>query len=207
MKVLNCSTNTIITEETARINFQGTVDSVYNIYNNACIYDSKGNIAGYCFNNVEIPMHYARNFYYSLWWYFFRDNRDMIQEILRYDDYSDNVPEEINSPAAAFRIIKKYGITGLGSNCRDFLKWLRSRSDIKTDNFHIQKRKADRLVHEKYGSVPKDQIITEAQASGSEWMVKIVRLLLDKASGSITDALYIKMMDNIRRDMQAEEQI
>lgn len=58
----------------------------------------------------------------------FPGNPDVLSEILRYEEYEDGAPEgAANSPARVFRLVKAYGNNGLGSNCKDFLVWLKTR--------------------------------------------------------------------------------
>lgn len=207
MKVLNCSLQggNIITESTARINFYGRMDSILNIYNNSRV-EENGMLSGFIIDGVDVPKDYANVFYIALWWQFLKENEDIKEQLLKYDDYEDGIPNGVvNSPARIFRMLKKYGIGGLRSNCKEFLIWLRNerlRSQDKIrGNFEVAKQQSDNIIKEYFKILSKDEILEVAREKGGEHLIRITSLLYDKKIGMITDALLNREMNNIKSEM------
>lgn len=151
--VLNCNpiNGNVITDKTARITFYGVLDSIDSIYTNGRKTVNGETAGNDNFDHLEIngfifDKSYCSKFYEALWWSFFKENQDMIDEIRKYDDYEDGLDDGvINSSARVFKIIKKYGMNGLSSNCKPFLIELRNREVNKTKCSDMQRQSFEEL--------------------------------------------------------------
>jgi len=227
---LNCNNinGDVITETTARIMYFGDNDNIHNIYNNARVVDEGGKLEGFMVNGILVPKDRAKEFYISLWYKFFKENKDIIDDITYYDEFYDGKPEGvINSPAMVFRIIKQGGLNGLRSNCSKFIKWLKNQSHskitedtlaladnenagsnipkIKETDFISLKKKAEKLANQYYKTAEKEDILNVAKAEGGEIYMRIVSVIYDKKMDIITEALYNMQLKNLKREIENAE--
>ena len=144
-RILNCSpeNGNLITENTAKIIFLDSLDSVANIYfNSRKTKDGKtatsSDFDHYEIDNICFDKKYGRSLYDTLWFTFLKKNPSIVEEIRSYDDFSDGTKTEncINSTARVFRVVKKYGLTGLHNNCKKFMSDLaqKNKEEKQQDN-------------------------------------------------------------------------
>ena len=209
VKSLNCNNESgnVITEATARVQFYNKTDTIANIYAQSRVLDEQGRLCGFVIDGTPAPRERAKEFYNALWWEFFRENPDVLSEILRYEEYEDGAPEgAANSPARVFRLVKAYGNNGLGSNCKDFLVWLKNERDRNTNPFATAKRNAEQSVRELFDSFDKEEIMKRIEDIFGEPTRRIASLVYEKKTGAITDFLYSHMLKKIKEEMEEEQE-
>lgn len=127
-KLLNCNNvgGNLITERTAITTFFGKKCSIEDMYLNARR-DENGDIANdkplhhLLINGVEMPVKDGGSFYELLWYQFLAENKDIYEKIMTYEEFDDGKDNVMNSTARVFRLLKKGGLNGLKSNCKEFL--------------------------------------------------------------------------------------
>lgn len=208
MRLLNCNriNGNIINESTAKIMFYSKFDTIANIYNESRV-EKDGKLDHFCIDEIDIEKEYAREFYIALWWTFFKENKELAKEITAYDKYDDGMPEGVaNSTAKVFEIMKKYGVAGLGSNCKEFLILLRDKRNLekRTTLFEQYKSKAEYIIRTNNGR-EKSELIEIARQEGGIELVKILSLLYDKKLNAITEALYLMQLKEIKNVVDKKE--
>lgn len=172
MKILNVSSGVLVNERNAILLFGGEEKSIKDHY--LCARrNSQGDIAQKeNFKYLEVkgkkfPVEEGGNFYELLWYQYLRQNQDIVQEIMKYDDFwdeKDNGENVMNSAARVFRLVKKYGMNGLKQNCKAFCKKLAAEpSKTTSSSFEALDQTAKKLVKENYGIKSKMEVISQIE--------------------------------------------
>lgn len=203
--LLNCSpeNGSIVTENTATVNFYGSIESIADIYNKAKVTDESGvhfNISG-----AVIGGELAPTFYEALWWVFFNANKDLAEQIRSYDGYIDSKPvDRADSTARVFNILKMYGLSGLHVRVKKFLCDLFAlvhTKDKEPDAFGRLMSLAKDTVSRGYGERSKEELLDSA--CGDTFLVRLIDVLYDEKDGCISESYKGNMLLKIKEEFAA----
>lgn len=219
MSLLNCDpiTGNIITENFATVTYGGKEQSIRSIYLEARK-NEKGEVAGaddfdhLLINGIPFPKSYGKVFYDSLWVQFFNHNKELVERIRSYDEFSDGLPEgSVNSAARVFRALKKYGFNGLATSVKPFTKELREKKEQsgakeQLDDFTYMDNVAKKMVKKYFGSMQRGEIVelSEKMDVPSEKTLKrLVGLRYDEKCGDISEAYCLSELSRLRQEYDA----
>ena len=219
-KILNCNSinGNIITENSAKICFYGEINTIHNIYNTARR-DANGNIAQQDnfdhlqIKNVLLPKSYSAAFYEALWWQFFHENEKLIDMIRNYDEYDDGLDNNVmNSTARVFRLLKKYGMNGLSSNCKPFFTELKNKIKEapveEEETFESLDFIARRYVKEYFGKAKREDIANELKKlnkKGISTLIQLMNIRYDECENSCSKDYIRNELRRIKVDYEKEK--
>lgn len=198
--VLNCNpeNGNLITDTTARVMFYGLLNNINDIYVNArrTVDDQvagNDNFDHLNINGAIFEKEYCCKFYEALWWMFLKNNENIVTEIKKYDDFDDGYDDGvINSTARVFRMVKKYGIKGLESNCKPFMIELREKVHKKDNDNKKSVENNDNKSFEELDSYIKKVIRINDDKSRRE-ILEIIRNLGFKEQTTLERLLDVRM--------------
>lgn len=230
--VLNCNNENgnVITERTAISTFFGKRCSIEEMYLYARRDEDNNTptdkpLHHFLINGVEMPKADGKNFYELLWYQFFIDNKDLYKKVMSYDDFIDEKGNSINSPARVFRLMKIGGLTGLKSNCKEFLeRFNKSKMNVpkqelvlsgneegnniaeKDEIFTFLDTSAKKLVKKYYSSLMKSEIVDTAieeikvEDKYKDFLARLVNLRYDESADITSESFVKSVLNSIRSD-------
>lgn len=210
MKVLNCNpvSGLIISENLAKIdNFFGQQGSIHDLYNSfRTVQDNK--LVGFCVNGITLGLEQGMDLYRCLWLCYLEEHKEFIKEICSYDDFVDDAPQgAINSAANVFRLVKKYGFTGLKTNCKKIMSLLKGGQKLESGDYDNLVKSAKEFVRNRINTCDEEQIMDlarEYEGDYSNYFVRLVRVCYDAWVKASTDALISMQFSKIKRDFYNE---
>lgn len=209
--VLNCNpaTGNYLTSPKVFIKLYSDYDSIYRLYEKAR--RDKNNqptvekIHHLEIEGVRMDGSLAAKYYDYLWYLFFKANPEIINEVCKYNSFTDgygDVEDNIaNSTARVFRIVKIGGIKALRSSCKEFSKDLNNLIRMKNTNtvnhekiekysFNDLERTAKKIVRD-FGTASKEEVLREVEQESNiyyrEILYPLVDIYYDIMKKSVTD--------------------